>query len=146
MYKKVFDFIRYRINLYLTFYYKRKIINLLYKYPSTIYQFIYNNEDIIIPGMHILNYKYGIKNRKIFDLGNRYLPYRWHVLAEQTYKLTQDSINWHSNSVVLVLGAGQRNPYSLALFFLLNGASKVYCLEPKPLDVIAVMSTLHETV
>jgi len=48
-------------------------------------------------------------------MSNRYLPYRWLALANEAYEITEGSIDRQSDPSVLIVGAGNRTPYTLAL-------------------------------
>lgn len=144
--RRIYDFVQARIEQRKKVHYEKKAMHYIEQSSSSIVGFVKENQSHIIPGGEILSYILSTRYRDSFDMENRYLPYRWLSLSNKVYELTKPKLEWHSGPSVLVFGAGNRNPYTLALFFLLQGASKVYCLEPSSIDTPDVMSRLYETV
>lgn len=144
--KKIYDFAKSRLNIYNKERNKQKAISYIGKSTGAIVDFVKKNEQTIIQNGDELSYILCTRYRHIFDEGNRYLPYRWSLLANEAYDMSNEVLDWTANPSVLIVGAGDRNPYSLALFFLLKGAKKVYCLEPSSFEQVTVMSRLYETV
>jgi len=125
---------------------EQKALHYIEQSTSSVLKYIQGDEQRSLNGGEVLSYTISTRYREIQDITNRYLPYRWLTLANEAHDISKNDIDWTADPTVLIVGAGNRNPYTLALFFLMLGAKKVYCLEPTDIDPMDAMSRLYETV